>query len=50
MFVRTIRRLGRGLDAYDLRLDRTVVPLQSLGSWKQFPEFRVTVGGSTYIT
>ena len=34
MFVRIIRRLGRGLDAYDLRLDRTVVPLQSLGSWK----------------
>ena len=50
MFIRIIRRLGRDLDAYDLGLDRTVVPLQSLGSWKQFPEFQVTVGGSTYTT
>jgi hypothetical protein len=49
-FIRIIRRLGRDLDAYDLGLDRTVVPLHSLGSWEQFPEFRVTVGGSAYIT
>ena len=49
MFIRIIRRLGRDLDAYDLGLDRTVVPLQSLGSWKEFPAFRVTVGGPTYI-
>jgi hypothetical protein len=50
MFIRIIRRLGRDLDAYDLGLDRTVVPLHNLGIWRQFPEFRVTVGGSTYIT
>ena len=50
LFVRTICRLGRELDAYDLGLDPTVVPLQSLGSWKKFPEFKVTVGRSTYIT
>jgi len=49
-FIRIISRLGRHLDAYDLGLDRTVVPLHSLGGWKQFPEFRVTAGGSTYIT
>jgi hypothetical protein len=49
-FIRIIRRLGRDLDAYDLGLDRTVVPLRPLGSWKRFPEFRVTVGGSAYIT
>ena len=49
-FIRIIRRLGRDLDAYDLGLDRTVVPLHALGSWGHFPEFRVTVGGSTYIT
>ncbi len=50
MFIRIIRRLGRDLDAYDLGLDRTVVPRHALGSWKQFPEFRVTVGGLAYIT
>ena len=50
MFIRIIRRLGKDLDAYDLGLDRTVVPLHSLSSWEQFPEFRVTVGASTYIT
>jgi len=50
IFIRVIRRLGRDLDAYDLGLDRTVTPLHSLGSRKQFPEFRVTVGGSAYIT
>ena len=50
MFIRIIRRLGQGLDAYDLGLDRTVVPLHSLGSWTKYPEFRVTVGESTYIT
>jgi hypothetical protein len=50
MFIRIIRRLGRDLDAYDLGLDRTVVPLHNLGIWRQFPEFRVPVGGSTYIT
>ena len=50
VFIRIIRRLGRELDAYDLGLDRTVVPLHSLGSWRKYPEFRVTVGGSTYIT
>jgi hypothetical protein len=49
-FIRIIRRLGRDLDAYDLGLDRTVVPLHTLGGWKKFPEFRVVVGGSTYIT
>ena len=49
LFVRVIRRLGHDLDAYELGLDPTVVPLRSLGSWK-FPEFRVTVGGSTYTT
>ena len=49
-FIRIVRRLGRDLDAYDLGLDRTVVPLDTLGSWKRFPEFRVTVGGSAYIT
>jgi hypothetical protein len=49
-FIRVIRRLGRDLDAYDLGLDRTVVPLHTLGSWKEFPEFQVMVGGSTYIT
>jgi len=48
-FIRIIRRLGRDLEAYDLGLDRTVVPLLALGSWEQFPEFRVTVGGSAYI-
>jgi len=36
--------------AHDLGLDRIVVPLFTLGSWKKFPEFRVIVGGSTYIT
>jgi len=50
IFIRIIRRLGRDLDAYDLGLDRTVMPLHSLGSWEHFPEFRVTVGGSAYIT
>jgi hypothetical protein len=50
LFIRIVRRLGRHLDAYDLGLDRTVVPLHSLGSWKQFPEFRVPVGQLTYIT
>ena len=50
MFIRIIRRLGRDLDAYDLGLDRTIVPLLSLGSWKKYPEFRVTVGDSAYIT
>ena len=50
LFIRVIRRLGQDLDAYDLGLDRTVVPLHSLGSWEQFPEFRVTIGASTYIT
>jgi len=49
-FIRTIRRLGRDLDAYDLGLDRTVVPLHALGSWEHFPEFRVSVGGFTYVT
>ena len=49
-FIRIIRRLGRDLDAYDLGLDQTVVPLDTLGSWKEFPKFRVTVGGSAYIT
>ena len=49
-FIRIIRRLGRDLDAYDLGLDRTVVPLHTLGSWEHFPEFRVKVGGSAYIT
>jgi len=48
-FIRIIRRLGRDLDAHDLGLDPTVVPLHNLGSWK-FPEFRVIVGGSAYIT
>ena len=50
MFIRIIRRLGKCLDACDLGLDRTVVPLHSLGSWAQYPEFRVTIGESTYIT
>ena len=50
VFIRIIRRLRRDLDAYDLGLNRTVVPLRSLGSWKQYPEFRVKVGESTYIT
>ena len=50
LFIRIIRQLGQGLDAYDLGLDRTVVPLHSLGSWTKYPEFRVTVGESTYIT
>ena len=50
IFIRIIRRLGKGLDAYDLRLDWTVVPLHSFGSWKEYPEFRATVGESTYIT
>ena len=50
MFIRIILRLGRGLDASDLRLDRSVIPLHSLGGWKQFPEFRVTVIEPTYIT
>ena len=45
-----VRRLGRGLDAYDLGLSWTVVRLDTLGSWKRFPESRVTVGGSAYIT
>jgi hypothetical protein len=49
-FIRIIRRLGRDLDAYDLGLDRTVIPLHPLGSWDHFPEFRVIVGGSAYIT
>ena len=49
-FIRIIRRLGRDLDAYDLGLDRTVVPLHTLGSWEHFPEFRVKVGRSSYIT
>jgi len=49
-FIRIIRRLGRDLDAYDLGLDQTVVPIDTLGSWKQYPRFRVPVGGSTYIT
>jgi hypothetical protein len=49
-FIRVIRRLGRDLDAYDLGLDRTVVPLHPLGGWRKFPEFQVMVGGSTYIT
>jgi len=50
IFIRIIRRLGRDLDAYDLGLDRTVVPLHALGSREHFPEFRVTVGGFTYVT
>ena len=50
LFVRVICRLGRELDAYDLGLDPTVVPLHCLGNWERFPEFRVTVGGSTYTT
>ena len=50
MFIRIMRRLGKGLDAYDLGLHQTVVPLHSLGSWAMYPEFRVTVGESTYIT
>ena len=49
-FIRIIRRLGRDLDAYDLGLDRTIVPVLPLGSWKEYPEFRVTVGGLAYIT
>jgi hypothetical protein len=49
-FIRVIRRLGRDLDAYDLGLDRTVVPLHPLGGWAKFPEFQVIAGGSTYIT
>jgi len=49
-FIRIIRRLGRDLDAYDLGLDQTVVPLDTLGSWKQYPRFRVPVGESAYIT
>jgi len=48
-FIRIIRRLGRDLDAHALGLDPTVVPLHDLGSWK-FPEFRVIVGDSAYIT
>ena len=50
MFIRIIRRLGKALDACDLGLDRTVAPLHSLGSWKKYPESRVMVGESTYIT
>ena len=50
MFIRIIRRLGQCLDVYDLGLDWTVVPLHSLGSRNTLPEFRATVGESTYIT
>jgi len=49
-FIRIVRRLGRDLDAYDLGLDRTIVPLRPLGTWKKYPKFRVTVGGSAYVT
>ena len=49
-FIRIIRRLGQDPNAYDLGLDRTVVPLHSLRNWEQFPEFRVIVGASRYIT
>jgi hypothetical protein len=38
-FIRVICRLGRDLDAYDLGLDRTVVPFHPLGGWTKFPEF-----------
>jgi len=50
MFIRIVRRLGRDLDAYDLGLDRTVVPLDPLSSCEKFPRFRVTVGGTAYTT
>ena len=49
-FIRIIHRLGRDLDGYHLGLERTTVPLHTFGSWKQFPEFRVTVGGMEYAT
>jgi len=48
--IRIIHRLGRDLDTYNLGFNQTVVPLHALRSWEHFPEFRVTVGGSTYIT
>ena len=44
-FIRIIRRLGRDLDAYDLRLDWTAVR-----SWEQLQEFRVEIGESVHVT
>lgn len=47
-FVCIICQLGRDLEAFDLGLDRKVVPLDILGSWNQFSGFRVKVGGLLY--
>jgi len=44
IFVRLIRRVTCEMDAYDLGLDRTVVPLSCLGSVQHYPRFKVFVG------
>ena len=49
-FVRIIRRATCDMDAYELGLDPTVTPLDSLGSVARYPRFKVEVGENTYHT
>ena len=49
-FVRIIRRATCDMDAYELGLDPTVTPLDSLGSVAVYPRFKVEVGNTMYYT
>ena len=49
-FVRIIRRATCDMDAYELGLDPTVTPLDSLGSVARYPRFKVEVGYTEYYT
>ncbi len=49
-FVRIIRRATCDMDAYELGLDPTVTPVDSLGSVACYPRFKVEVGEKAYYT
>jgi hypothetical protein len=49
-FVRIIRRATCDMDAYQLGLDQTVVPLDFLGPITRYPRFKVEVGDNKYYT
>jgi Fungal protein kinase len=49
-FIRIIRRATCNMDAYELGLDPTVIPLDYLGSVACYPRFKVEVGDNRYYT
>ena len=49
-FIRIIRRATCHMNAYELGLDPTVIPLDCLGSVARYPRFKVKVGDSEYYT